>query len=249
MKFGFSLCLLTCVAGVTRATESTFDPSGTSENPKLWSTAGNWMHVPENPGKYPDNVTQGGSFDARIDAGVLHLGSDITVSSLVLNLGASGVAEAAVNGNLLTVNGTLTSLKGAFSGGGNVDASTLLLTGSLTLTGTALTVPTAVHSSSASLVLNAGGLPNGGEFVNTGSFTFTGNGSIGFSAGAAGTFDNGSGMFSKTAGTGVSSIGVPFKDNGGTIDVSSGELRFNSSGSTNLTGTTLSASSGALLNL
>ncbi|MFO0807695.1 MAG: hypothetical protein U0746_03650 [Gemmataceae bacterium] len=192
--------------------------TGNWTNPALWSPA-----VPNNgtpPGTTYDAVLNGG--------GTVTIDAPIVIDQLLYRAGA-------ISGpNNLTLNAPLTWSGGAFTGGGataaNGGATITGTTAPLLLDGRGLTLGGAASTWSSGTVR----LNNGGSLTNAvGSvLTATGNDAITrLSAGAA-TFVN-NGTFRKQGGTGTTTVGpaVAFI-NGGTVDVRTGTLNFDFSGST-----------------
>jgi hypothetical protein len=148
----------------------------------------------------------------------------------------------------LTTTGAFTWIGGSMSGSGRTviaAGASLNLPGTLALsldTGhTLLNAGTGIVGGSSDL-----GVSSGAVLSNTGSFDLRSNRNI-YYISNSGTIYN-SGVFSKSAGTGTSSVNVPFI-NVGTVSAITGTISFNGSyaqnaGSTTLAGGTINAASG-----
>ena len=208
-----------------------------------WSSATNW-----NPHQVPaagDNayITNSGTYTVTFNASV-------TVASLVVG-GTSGTQTFTNSGSTLTLNGTSTvGANGVFSqsGGALAGAGDLAVNGPLIWTGGTLSGAGTIFANGSLNISNAASKTlSGRTLVNSGNALWSAGTILLASSGvisntATGTFDcafDGSlssgggsgqavmntGLFRKTAGTGVTTINNPIAfNNAGTVEVQTGTL-------------------------
>ena len=179
---------------------------------------------------------------ASVTTGTLNFdGVPVTVGSLTNSGGTLGGTGSIAAGNLTWIGGTVRG-----SGGLAVNGPTNLNGGGKTLDGRTLDLNGTVTWDGSGLLT----LTNDAEINNNAAMT-VGNDFQIFGAAGANAFVN-SGSFTKSGGTGVGSIAVPFT-NGGAVNVDAGTLRLTSfpgnSGSMNIAaGATLSTNGQPLRN-
>jgi len=194
-----------------------------------WDTASNWSDdaVPT----AADDVVIGQT-GAAVTLSGTDTANNLNSQDAIVVTGSLSVAGTCTTNNTLNVAGTLT-------GGGTIAAyGGIVFAGGATLDGVTV-------DNDGTATVTSGGIEflDSAEFNNLAGATFDSqiDGPIG-NVGDAGTFNN-AGTFTKSAGTGVTAVGVPF-NNSGTATVSSGTLAFQGGGTstgsfTGATGTTL----------
>ena len=181
-------------------------------------------------------VTQVGSLTLAFSTADFGPATPVTLTVPTLN-----VAYGTLTGtDSFTATGPFNFTEATVSGSGTIDAYGGIPApfGAIALDGVTLN-----NYATATLTRDGIGFAHGAVFNNEANAIFDDqtDGTIG-AVGAAGTFNN-AGTFTKSAGTGVTAVGVPF-NNTGTASVSSGTLAFQGGGTstgpyTGATGTTL----------
>jgi uncharacterized membrane protein/transglutaminase-like putative cysteine protease len=218
-------------------------------------------------------ATRGGTISTTAPLAVA-AGATLDLTGGSNNTILSGTFTSSGGGTVLLANGTIVIGPsgatfnfpvGAFqwTGGGiDLDGNTLTNTGTLTLANAAGTADglfandQAGHANLGGKLVNTGAIVQGvgplylydGVLVDNqagGSYTLAGDGSI-QSGSYSPTFTS-EGAFRKSAGSGTSSVGVPFTNAGGTLEVDSGTLALPAGGSS--TGTTFLVAANATLDL
>jgi autotransporter-associated beta strand protein len=194
-----------------------------------WSDRAHWSS-PE----FPNNGNGGLTYDAVVNGGTVTLDVDVTFEAFTLG-----------GGTLLGLHDLTANALTTFTGGTMAGAGTTFAAGGLELGGFGLKILDGgrILKNQAAATWTAGGIrlngntsPGSGILVNTvtGVIDNTFDGSINTTSfgaadsGADARFDN-AGTFRKSAGTGTTSIGVPF-NNTGTVEVLSGTIDLNQGG-------------------
>lgn len=217
-------------------TQSMWVGAGGSDH--KWSTADNWA-----PAQIPNNGLD--TFEVTADGATIELDLPIEISKLVLNL-TSGVGVAILSaGQSLTVDGPTIVDNGQF-----LVAGTFLPQGIVDIDGTLLLNGWQMFADD--ILLGTGGGNNssirmsGAAYLEcAGMLEILDDSDIQNFGGAP--FISSSGTLLKSGGAGLSSIAVPFENNGGVVQVATGLLSFTDGGV--LTGGTIAASGSSIASL
>jgi hypothetical protein len=183
---------------------------------------------------FPDNSNGSFTFDAVVNNGTVTLDQKITIDRLTFTNGTITGGN-----NLILDNGNSTWSGGNMTGGGT---TTLSSSATLTLNNNGKTLSRPFTAIGDTAWTAGTVFTNNGTFTNNGNFDIQADGPVFSNSGGTNLFSNGGGLF-KSAGSGTSTIGIPF-DNTGSVTVNTGTLSFTGGG----TGTALfTIDPGALL--
>lgn len=210
-----ALPLTLAVATTIAQTQSQWVGGGTDHN---WSTSDNWA-----PAEVPNNGMD--TYDVTTDGASITLDLSPTISSLVLNVmsgvgvGITGSGQSLIVEGLTDVNNGQFLGSGAFMPQGVVDIDgNLYLGGSWMMNANNILLGTG--SSNSSVILD-----DSARIECTGSLEIL-NDSLIQNFGTTATLLKSSGILLKSGGTGQTSISVPFENNGGTVQATTGTLAF-----------------------
>jgi hypothetical protein len=184
----------------------------------FWSSAENWT-----PAEVPNNGMD--TYEVTADGAAIVLDISVTIDKLTLNLTSGSGVTIFGSGQSLTVEGPTIVDLGFFNGSGTFEPDglvdigrTLYLGGQWNMTASNTLLGTGVNN--AEIVLDTAAV-----LENTGTFEFLNDSTV-TNFGTTETLLKNSDLMLKSAGTGTSTVSVPFENNGGTVQVASGTLSF-----------------------